>query len=100
MDTLLVYPKNALRNLDLTGGLVYSGRLLLKLAEKCGSRETAYRLVQCNAMAGWAGQGRFIDLVTADREITKYLSLAEITECFDAKYYFRNVDKIYKRCLR
>jgi adenylosuccinate lyase len=100
MDTLMVYPKNAQRNLDLTGGLVYSGRLLLKLVEKCGSRETAYRLVQRNAMAGWAGQGRFIDLVTADREITKYLTLAEIAECFDAKYYFRHVDKIYKRCLK
>jgi adenylosuccinate lyase len=99
MDTLLVYPKNAQRNLDLTGGLVYSGRLLLKLVEKCGSRETAYRLVQRNAMAGWAGQGRFIDLVAADREITKYLTLVEIAECFDAKYYFRHVDKIYKRCL-
>ena len=58
MDTLQVYPKNAQRNLDLTGGLIYSGRLLLKLAEKCGSRETAYRLVQRNAMAGWAGEGQ------------------------------------------
>ena len=100
MDTLLVYPKNARRNLDLTGGLVYSGRLLLKLAEKCGSRETAYRLVQRNAMMGWAGQGRFIDLVAADREITKHLTQAEIAECFDVKYYFRHVDKLYKRCLK
>jgi adenylosuccinate lyase len=50
-------------------------------------------------MSGWAGQGRFIDLVAADKEITKYLSSVEIAECFDVKYYFRHVDKIYKRCL-
>ncbi len=100
MDTLLVYPKNAQRNLDLTGGLVFSGRLLLKLAEKCGSREKAYRLIQRNAMAGWAGRGRFIDLVGADREIRKYLGPAEIAECFDVRYYFRHVDKIFKRCLK
>lgn len=100
MDTLLVYPKRAQRNIDLTGGLVFSGRLLLKLAEKCGSRETAYRLVQWNAMAGWAGKGRFIDLVSADQEIARYLTRKEIAECFDMKYYFRHVDKIYQRCLK
>lgn len=99
MDTLLVYPKNARRNIDLTGGLVFSGRLLLRLAEKCGSRETAYSLVQRNAMDGWAGKGRFIDLVSSDEEITQYMTQAEIMECFDVKYYFRHVDKIYKRCL-
>ncbi len=99
MDTLLVYPQNARRNLNLTGGLIFSGRLLLKLAEKCGSRETAYRLVQRNAMAGWAGKGKFTELVVADPEITKYMSRAEIAECFDIKYYFRHIDKIYQRCL-
>jgi adenylosuccinate lyase len=100
MDTLLVYPKNAQKNIDLTGGLVFSGRLLLKLAEKCGSRETAYRLVQRNAMDGWAGKGKFIDLVSADEDIRKHMTRSEIAECFDQKYYFRNVDKIYKRCLK
>jgi adenylosuccinate lyase len=100
MDTLLVYPKNAQRNIDVTGGLIYSGRLLLKLAEKCGSREVAYRLVQRNAMAGWAGEGRFTDLSLADTDIGKYLTRAEISECFDIRYYFRHVDKIYKRCLK
>ena len=100
MDTLLVYPKNARKNLDLTGGLIFSGRLLLKLAEKCGSRETAYRLVQRNAMAGWAGEGKFTELVTQDREIAKYLTPPEIAACFDVDYYLRHVDKIYRRCLK
>ena len=100
MQNLQVYPQNLKRNLELTGGLVFSGRLLLKLAEACGSREVAYRLVQRNAMAGWAGQGRFIDLVRADAEIAKYLKPKDIAECFDLNHYFRNVDKIYKKCLK
>jgi adenylosuccinate lyase len=99
VTNLQVYPRNARRNLDLTGGLVFSGRLLLKLAEACGSREVAYRLVQRNAMDGWRGQGRFVDLVKADAEIRRHLSLRQIDECFDLAYYFRNVDKIYKKCL-
>ncbi len=100
MQNLQVYPQNLKRNIELTGGLVFSGRLLLKLSEACGSREVAYRLVQRNAMAGWAGKGRFIDLVNADAEIAKYLKPKDIAACFDLNYYFRNVDKIYKKCLR
>ena len=100
IENLVVNKDRMLKNLESSRGMVFSQGLLLKLVEKCGSREAAYRLVQRNAMAGWAGQGRFIDLVAADREITKYLTLVEIAECFDAKYYFRHVDKIYKRCLR
>ncbi len=100
MQNLQVYPQNLKRNIELTGGLVFSGRLLLKLSEACGSREVAYRLVQRNAMDGWAGKGRFIDLVNADTEIAKYLKPRDIAACFDLNYYFRNVDKIYKKCLR
>lgn len=100
MQNLQVYPKNLKRNIELTGGLVFSGRLLLKLSEACGSREVAYRLVQRNAMDGWAGKGRFIDLVNNDAEIAKYLKPRDIAACFDLDYYFRNVDKIYKKCLR
>ncbi len=100
MQSLQVYPQNLKKNLELTGGLVFSGRLLLKLSEACGSREVAYRLVQRNAMDGWAGKGRFVDLVKADAEIAKFLKPQEIAACFDLAYYFRNVDKIYKKCLR
>lgn len=100
MQNLQVYPQNLKRNIELTGGLVFSGRLLLKLSEACGSREVAYRLVQRNAMDGWAGKGRFIDLVNNDAEIAKYLKPRDIAACFDLDYYFRNVDKIYKKCLR
>ncbi|MCC6962555.1 MAG: adenylosuccinate lyase [candidate division Zixibacteria bacterium] len=97
---LQVYPKNARRNLELTGGLVFSGRLLLALAAACGSREKAYRMVQRNAMAGWQGRGRFIDLVKADPDIARYLRPQQVEACFDLAYYFRNVDKIYAKCLK
>ncbi len=99
MQNLQVYPRNLKRNLELTGGLYFSGRLLLKLAEACGSRETAYRLVQRNAMAGWRGEGKFTALVMDDADIRKHLKPAQIAECFDLNYYFRNIDKIFKKCL-
>ncbi|MFH2057117.1 MAG: adenylosuccinate lyase [bacterium] len=98
MTNMQVYPKNLERNLNLTGGLVYSGRLLLKLSEACGSREEAYRLVQRSAMAAWSGQGKFQELIQADGEVKRWLSDAEIAACFDLKYYLRNIDKTYRKC--
>jgi adenylosuccinate lyase len=99
VKNLNVYEKNLLRNLNQTGGLIFSGRLLLKLAEACGSREQAYALVQRNAMKGWQGNQSFEDLVKSDEEVLQYLSEKEISECFNLSHYSRNVDKIYKKCL-
>ncbi|MCK4856811.1 MAG: adenylosuccinate lyase [candidate division Zixibacteria bacterium] len=100
MRNLIVNKDNLKKNLDLTGGLVCSGRLLLKLAEACGSREKAYRLVQRNAMVAWEGKTaeKFADLIAADREIQRWLTPEAIDECFDLNHYFRNVDKIYRKC--
>ena len=53
IDTLLVYPKRMMKNLESTGGLVFSGQLLLDLVEAGVLREDAYRLVQANAMKAW-----------------------------------------------
>ena len=70
VENLLVYPKRMLRNLESTGGLIFSGQLLLDLAESGMAREDAYRLVQAHAMRAWKEELVFRDLVAADREIT------------------------------
>src|SRR6201990_3047674 len=44
IDTMFVYPKRMLRNLESTGGLVFSGQLLLDLVEAGVLREDAYRI--------------------------------------------------------
>ena len=63
-----------LRNLESTGGLIFSGQLLLDLAEAGMSREDAYRLVQSHAMRAWQQELDFRDLVGNDPAITKLLS--------------------------
>lgn len=97
MRGLVVYPENMRRNLDLTGGLVFSSRVLLELVEKGISREEAYRLVQGNAMAAWRGEGTFSDLLAADEDVAKLLTADELRECLDAGYYLRNTDRIFER---
>ena len=94
---LVVYPANMKRNLELTGGLVYSQRLLLALIEKGAQRKDSYEAVQRNAMASWSGSGRLEELVSKDPFIRQYLKKSEISACFNPKYYLRHVDDIFKR---
>jgi adenylosuccinate lyase len=53
IDKMVVYPENMMKNLNLTGGLVFSQRVLLELPKKGVSREDAYKIVQRNAMKVW-----------------------------------------------
>ena len=94
---LIVYPQRMKQNLELTGGLVYSQRLLLALVDKGAQRKEAYEAVQRCAMSAWKGRAGFHDLVSKDSFITKRLTHAQIQSCFDPKYYLRHLDRIFKR---
>jgi adenylosuccinate lyase len=109
---LVVYPENMMRNLNLTGGLVFSQRVLLELPLKGVSREDAYRIVQRNAMKVWEGlqQGNsavnekgeslYLQYLLADDELRNSLSEEAIRECFNFDYYTKNVDKIFERVFK
>ena len=97
MDRLVVYTENMKRNLELTGGLVFSGSVLLALARKGAARDDAYRLVQKNAMRSWNRKGNFLSLLKKDKEVARYLSKKEIEKLFDLKKHLNNVDRIFKR---
>ncbi len=97
VDKLVVYPENMQKNLDRLGGLVHSQRVLIALTQKGVAREDAYRLVQRNAMQVWQSGGDFLTLLTADKDVRKHLSEAELAENFDLGYHFKHVDTIFKR---
>ena len=78
----MVYPENMQKNLDRLGGLIHSQRVLLALTQKGASREEAYTLVQRNAMPVWRGEGNFLDLLKADKDVKKFLNNAEIEDEF------------------
>ena len=97
VDKLLVYPENMRKNLDRLGGLIHSQRVLLALTQKGVSREDAYSLVQRNAMPVWRGEGDFLTLLKADRDVAKALSPAELEALFDLGYHLKHVDTIFAR---
>jgi adenylosuccinate lyase len=93
IEGLRVYPEHMRENLERTGGLVYSHRVLLALIEKGLSRDEAYRIVQAAAMRAWEGAGRFRDLVRASGVLTD----AELDACFDPAHSVQRVDEIFAR---
>src|SRR5213082_318116 len=97
IDKLLVYPARMKRNLESTGGLIFSGQLLLDLAQSGMSREDAYRLVQKHAMEAWKNGNNFRDAVRSDAEIRSKLSEQQMERAFDLKRQLGNVDAIFKR---
>lgn len=99
IDRLLVYPQRMRKNLDLTGGLVFSGQLLLDLAEAGMLREDAYRLVQSLAMRAWTEDLIFRELVKAAPQITAQLSPDRIARAFNVERRLENVPAIFERVL-
>jgi adenylosuccinate lyase len=99
IDKLLVYPARMLKNLESTGGLIFSGQLLLDLAESGMSREDAYRLVQSHAMNSWKNDLIFRDEIAKIPEITARLTPEKLARAFDYNRQLANVDAIFARVL-
>ena len=109
IKNLVVYPENMMKNLNLTGGLVFSQRVLLELPKREISREDAYKIVQRNAMKVWAdlqqgksalndkGESLFLQNLLGDEDLRAKLDENESRACFDYSYYTKNVDKIFAR---
>lgn len=97
LDTLVVYPENMLKNLQLTHGLVFSGQLMLALTQKGVTREDAYTWTQRNAMKVWDEGGDYPELVNNDPDISDHLSAEEIERVFDLNHYLRNVGTVFDR---
>ena len=94
---LVVYPQQMQRNVELTGGLIYSQRLMLELVRRGAPRKQAYEVVQRLAMAAWNGVLPFKELVEKDPFVTRHLNAETIRACFDPKAYTRQVGMIFKR---
>jgi adenylosuccinate lyase len=97
IERLVVYPENMQRSLDRLGGLIHSQRVLLALTQAGLSRETAYGLVQRNAMKVWEERADFLAGLLADKDVRAALSEDQIRNQFDLGYHTKAVDLIFDR---
>jgi adenylosuccinate lyase len=100
IDRLFVYPGNMKRNMAISRGLFHSETVMLALVGKGITRETAYSLVQRNAMEVWKQGDDFKQLLKNDQDIRRYLSSKEIDGCFDLSHTLKKVDYIFNRVFK
>ena len=96
---LKVDKKAMLRNLELTGGLVYSQHILLLLVEKGMNREEAYKIVQSAAMQSRRSKKSFQELVASNPKVRKICKEEEIEAAFDLYEHLGRVDFLFSRVL-
>jgi adenylosuccinate lyase len=94
---MVVHLDRMRENLNQSRGVVFSGTVLLALAQKGVSREQAYDWVQRNAMLSFAERRDFKSLIESDTDVTHVLSKAEIERAFDLNEQFKYVDEILDR---
>ena len=94
VEGLVVRPERMRANLEATGGLFFSQRLLLALVESGLGRDEAYRMVQRHAMRAWDEGLDFRGLVRADQQIA---SRVDLGATFDLAAYTKHVDAVFAR---
>jgi adenylosuccinate lyase len=94
---MVVYPDRMKENLERSGGVVFSGTVLLELARRGVSREQAYEWVQRNAMRAFHEKRMFKSLLLADPDVTKVLLPADIERAFDLDEQLKYVGQIFSR---
>ncbi|ANK60122.1 adenylosuccinate lyase [Loigolactobacillus backii] len=97
IETLTVFPEKMRSNMDVTYGLIYSQRVMLKLIDNGMSREAAYDLVQPKTALAWDEKKAFRPLLEADPKITSILNAKDLDDAFDYHWHLRNVDTIFDR---
>ncbi len=94
---LVVYPKRMLENLNKLKGLIFSQQFLMRLAAKGLKRESAYDMVQRNALQAWDTDKDFKTLLLEDPDIRKVLNEEDIEEIFNVDYHLKHVENIFER---
>ncbi|HQQ17090.1 MAG TPA: adenylosuccinate lyase [Fervidobacterium sp.] len=97
ISNLRVFEDKVRKNIAVTGGLIYSQRVMLALIDKGMSREDAYTLIQKIALKCWEEQFSFEVAIRENEQVKNMLRTEELDALFVPDYYLRNVDKIYER---
>jgi len=95
LDTLIVYPENMTKNLEMMGGLVCSEQIMLALIATGLSREEAYTVAQRNASKAWGGQN-FREAIEADPTVKERLSEEDVRHAFDIEYHLKHLTHTFE----
>src|SRR5579875_2463766 len=104
MRGLQVDAERMLVNLNMTGGLVFSQRILLALIDRGVGRQEAYKMVQRNAKKVWSMASKgpiqgpaLLEALSSDPEVARYLTPSELRELTSTDYYLKYIDTAFRR---
>mgnify|MGYP003687136927 CR=1 FL=1 len=100
VKNLNVYPKNMMKNLNITNGIFFSQRVLIELTTAGLTREEAYKIVQKNAMKSWNDKSAFYDNIINDKKITNKIPVNKLKKLFNFSYHTKRINIIFKRSLK
>src|SRR3989442_15049771 len=92
---MVVHADRMRENLDRSRGVVFSGTVLLELAQRGISREQAYEWVQRNAMRSFDEGRDFKSLLLADPDVTAVLPPAGVRRAGDLGWPVPHVDAMF-----
>ena len=100
IKNLNIYPKNMIKNLNITNGIFFSQRILLELTNVGFTREEAYKIVQKNAMKSWDDNTSFYKNIISDSKITNKIAVNKLKNLFNFSYHTKKINIIFNRCLK
>ncbi len=100
IKNLNIYPKNMLRNLNITNGIFFSQRVLLELTNSGFSREESYKVVQQSALRAWKENSSFFNIIISNKKITNKIPVNKLKKLFNFSYHTKKINIIFNRCLK
>jgi len=96
IEGLVINEEQMLENLNYTKGVVFSGAVLLALADRGMKREDAYKVVQEDAFKSLSSSETLYEIMSKNEKISKFLNKEDLFKLFDVKHHLRNIQYIFK----
>ena len=101
LENLEFRPENIKRNLEFTKGLIMAEKIMVTLVEKGMGRQDAHELVREDSMRVYETGVNFLEVLSKDPRVSKFLSRKELEELMKPENYIgtavEQVEKVVKR---
>ena len=100
IDKMIIYPKQMIKNINLTKGVIFSQEIMLELTKKGLSREKSYKIVQNCAKRCFLENKNLKDVISNDKLIMSKISQSKLNSIFNYTSHFKNINLIFNRVFK
>ena len=100
IDKMIIYPKQMIKNINLTKGVIFSQEIMLELTKKGLSREKSYKIIQNCAKKCFLNNQNLKDVISNDKLIMSKISQSKLNSIFNYTSHFKNINLIFNRVFK